>query len=101
MTARVAARELARASYILRVVLAKGAEKILAALAKDAGCTVISRGNGGGGETLILSPRGRLSDAVSVLRAKGVHSAVAAEPADYVFAEGNPLMKRLRAALKR
>lgn len=97
-TARVAARELARGSYLLRVSLARGAEKILALLCKEAGCTVISRN---GGETQILCPRERLSDAIGLLRAKGVESAIGAEAADYVFAEANPPMQRLRAALKR
>jgi ATP phosphoribosyltransferase len=100
LTARIAARELARGSYILRVALPGSSGKILKTLEKDAKATLVSRTNGAGGETLILCPRKTLSDAIDVLRANKVHSAVAAEPVDYVFAEGNPLMLQLRTALK-
>jgi ATP phosphoribosyltransferase len=97
-TARIAARELARGSYVVRVGLARSSNTILASLAKQAACTVISRD---GGETSILCPRERLSDAIGLLRAKGLENAVAVEAADYVFAEANPPMQRLTAALKR
>ena len=43
LTARIAARELARGSYVLKVALPRAPGKILAALAKEAGCTVLSR----------------------------------------------------------
>jgi ATP phosphoribosyltransferase len=98
LTARIAARELARGSYVLRVVLPRGADKLLASLTKGAGCAVVSRQ---GSETQILCPRDRLSDAVGLLREKGVKSAIGAEAPDYVFAEANPPMQRLIAALKR
>jgi ATP phosphoribosyltransferase len=97
LTARIAARELARGSYVLRVRLSKGAEKTLTSLSKEAGCTIIPSGRG---EALILCPRERLSDAIGLLRAKGSKSVIAAEAADYVFAEANPPMQRLSAALK-
>jgi ATP phosphoribosyltransferase len=97
LTARIAARELARNSYALRFTLPKGGDAIVAALAKTAGCLPISRS---GGETVLLCPRDRLSDAVAYLRSKRVESPIAAEPADYVFANGNTIMQRLRAALR-
>jgi ATP phosphoribosyltransferase len=96
LTSRVAARELARHSYVLRVTLPKKGEAILAALAKSANCSVLTRA---GEEISILCPRDKLSDAMALLRGKGVANAVAAAPADYVFTGGDPLMTRLRAAL--
>jgi ATP phosphoribosyltransferase len=98
LTARIAARELARGSYVLRLALAKGGDRILGSLSKDAGCTVV---RGAAGEVLILCPRERLSDAVGLLREKGLKSVITAEAADYVFTEANPPMQRLTAALKR
>jgi ATP phosphoribosyltransferase len=98
LTARIAARELARSSYILRVVLPKKGGAILAGLAKSAGCTVLTHARE---ETTILAPREKLSDAMEFLRSKGVANVVAAAPADYVFTGGDPLIKRLRSALKR
>ena len=100
LTARIAARELARNSYLLRAQIGRGHDKILAALSK-VGCTLLSRPAGPTGNHVILCRRERLSDALNALRASGVKGAVAAEPVDYVFGEVNPLMHRLRAALKR
>lgn len=98
LTARIAARELARNSYVLRFALPRGGEAILASLTKTAGCKVLSKS---GGDVTMLCPRDRLSDAVAYLRGKRVESPLAAEPTDYVFSNGNPLMQALRAALKR
>lgn len=99
LTVRIAARELARNSYLLRAQLGHGRDKILAALTK-AGCTPLSKPADGGGNHVILCRRENLSDAVNALRESGVKGAVAAEPVDYVFGEINPLMQRLKAALK-
>ena len=100
LTARIAARELARNSYLLRAQIGRGRDKILAVLTK-VGCTLLSRPAGPTGNHVILCRRERLSDALAALRASGVKGAVAAEPVDYVFGEINPLMHNLRAALKR
>jgi ATP phosphoribosyltransferase len=100
LTARIAARELARNSYLLRAQIGRAQDKILVALSK-VGCTLLSRPAGPTGNHVILCRRERLSDALNALRASGVKGAVAAEPVDYVFGEVNPLMHRLRAALKR
>jgi len=99
---RVAARETARGSHVLRVRIEKKAQDVLAALAEGAGCTVLTRpakGNLAGGHA-ILCPRDRLMDAVAILRARGVAAPVTAQDADYVFADGNPVLGRLTAALK-
>ncbi len=98
LTARIAARELARNSYVLRFALPRGGEAILASLAKAAGCSVLSREGAG---ITMLCPRENLSVAVAHLREKRVVAPLAAEPADYVFSNGNPLMQALRTSLKR
>jgi ATP phosphoribosyltransferase len=106
LTARIAGRELARNSYLLRAQIGRGREKVLASLTK-LGCTLISSSGQvsssgrGTGNHVILCRRERLSDALNALRQSGVKGAVAAEPVDYVFGEVNPLMTALRAALKR
>jgi ATP phosphoribosyltransferase len=98
LTARIAARELARSSYVLRLALPRSRGNIVRALEKDCGCSALSRS---GAETVVLCPRSRLSEVVAVLRAKGFKAPVAAEHADYVFAEINRLTDRLKQALKR
>ena len=99
MTARIAARELARNSYLLRAAIGRGSDRLLAALAKF-DCSVLSQPAAKGGQHVILCRRDQLSDAVGALREHGVKGAVAAEPVDYVFGDVNPLMQRLRATLK-
>jgi len=98
LTARIAGRELARNSYLLRASIARGRDKVLTRLAK-LGCTLISVPKAAGNH-VILCRRERLSDALNALRECGVKGAVAAEPVDYVFGEINPLMQLLRAARK-
>ena len=100
LTLRIAARELARNSYLLRAEIGRGRAKILAALTK-VGATFLSRSDQGAGNHVILCRREILSDVLNALRASGVKGAVAAEPVDYVFGEVNPLMQQLRGALKR
>jgi ATP phosphoribosyltransferase len=100
LTARIAAREVARNSYLLRAQIVRERDKVLAGLSQ-VGCALISGSNQGVGNHVILCRRERLSDALNALRESGVKGAVAAEPVDYVFGEVNPLMQRLRAALKR
>jgi ATP phosphoribosyltransferase len=97
LTSRIAARELARRSYVLRAVLPKKNGAILSGLEKRAGCTLLMRGE----ETSILCPREKLSDAMEFLRGQSIANAVAASPADYVFTGSDPLIARLKAALKR
>jgi hypothetical protein len=99
LTARIAARELARNSYLLRAAIGGRSESVLAALAK-LGSSVLSKPAAKGGQHVILCRRDQLSDAVGILREHGVKGAVAAEPVDYVFGDVNPLMQRLKATLK-
>ena len=101
LTARIAARELARSSYVLRAQLPKKAKKIIAALEKKTDCAVLTHADGKKGGSTILCPRDRLSDAVAFFRAEGLDAPVAVEPAEYVYARANPLMQRLTAALRR
>ena len=97
LTSRIAARELARNSYLLRARIGGRGEAIVAGLAK-LGCSVLSQPASKNGSHVILCRRERLSDAVAHLREHGVQGSVAAEPVDYVFGEVNPLMQRLQAA---
>jgi ATP phosphoribosyltransferase len=100
LTTRIAGRELARNSYLLRANIGKGSGKTIAAASK-LGCTLLSQPVKSGGNHVILCRRERLSDALEVLRKNGVKGAVAAEPVDYVFNESNPLIENLRGRLKR
>ena len=99
LTARIAARELARNSYVLRLALGRGGKAVLEMLSKETGCTVLIRGQGKA-ETTILCPREKLSEVVALLRAKRIGAPLAAELADYVFANGNLLIHRLQRALQ-
>ena len=101
LTARIAARELARRSYVLRVSLAKKATGTLRALEADFGCSELAGNGGDARERLIVCPRDRLSDAMEFMRGKGVDASVVAEHADYIFNQANPLMRQLRTAIKR
>jgi len=98
LTARIAARELARNSYLLRAHLPRNAKALMAELA-PLGCSVLSPARAKDGQHTILCRRENLSGAVAALRAKGVKGALAAEPVDYVFGEDNPLMQRLTARI--
>jgi len=99
LTARIAARELARTSYVLRLPLSRKTEKLMRLLEREMGCSALSRD--GRSEQTLLCPRERLSDAIEVLRANAVEASVAAERADYIFGEANAVMARLGDALKR
>jgi ATP phosphoribosyltransferase len=99
LTARIAARELARNSYLLRAAIGRRADQVLKELAKFGG-TLLSQPATKDGQHVILCRRERLSDAVASLRQHGVKGSVAAEPVDYVFSDVNPLMQRLRTALR-
>ena len=99
---RIAARELARDSHILRVRIENGSDATVKEL--DAlGCSLLSRPAQGNrvGEHAILVPRAKLMDALQALRARGVAGAATVHEADYAFVESVPLMDKLRTALKR
>ena len=97
LTARIAARELARSTYQLRVALPRSGAKIVQALKQDYGCSPLLQN---GAEHVLLCPRNRLSEAVGFLRGKGIDASAVADRADYMFAEVNQLGNRLRQALK-
>src|SRR5438105_10679222 len=93
--ARIAARELARASYILRATMPSSGA--LPAALDVGGFSVIREG----GAAAVLCRREDLPRAVGLLREHGAKGAIAAERVDYVFAESNPPFARLTAALTR
>jgi len=97
LTARIAARELARNSHILRARIEDNrALDSLGVL----GCTVMARPpKGAAGEYAILCPRPRLMEAIAVLRAHGEGAATVHE-LEYAFADSNPILERLTAALR-
>ena len=97
LLARLAARERAKASHILRVRIANKADAITRRLEKDAGTTVLSRSTAG--DYSLLCPRDRLMDAVASLRAQGCKSGVTVEDVQYVFEEDNAIFARLEKAL--
>ena len=103
LTTRIAARELARGSHILRLRIEAASDEMLAELARDADCTLLSRPAQGNrtGEHAILCPREKLMTALEALRRRGVHNAVTVHEADYAFIEGNPMLQKLKAALAR
>jgi ATP phosphoribosyltransferase len=96
---RLGARERAKTSQLLRVRLDKDADKILAALAKAADASVLSRPTDAGGEYSILCPRPKLMDAIAALRAAGSDAPATTQDADYVFDTANPLYASLASAL--
>jgi ATP phosphoribosyltransferase len=97
---RLAARERAKASHVLRMRLGRDAAAILAALEKTVGAAVLSRpASGAEGEYAVLCPRPRLMEAIAALRGHAADSAVTAQNVDYVFEGGNGLYDRLLQAL--
>jgi ATP phosphoribosyltransferase len=96
---RLGARERAKTSQLLRVRLDKDADKILAAVAKAADASVLSRPTDAGGEYSILCPRPKLMDAIAALRAAGSEAPATTQDAHYVFDTANPLFASLASAL--
>jgi ATP phosphoribosyltransferase len=99
LLARLHARDRAKTSQILRVRLDGGVENILAALARDADATVLSRPSESSGEFSLLTPRVKLMDAINALRAAGCNAPATTHDADYVFDTANPLYAALERAL--
>jgi ATP phosphoribosyltransferase len=93
LLARLAARERAKTSLILRTRLGAKPNKALEAVAKI-GVTVLSRHSKGniGGEFSLLCPRANLTDAITLLRRNGAAGAVTAQTVDYVFETEDPLV---------
>ncbi len=99
LLARLGARDRAKTSQILRVRIDTNADAILAALAKDADASVLSRPTDSSGEYSLLCPRPKLMDAIALLRAQGCAAPATTQDADYVFDTANPLYAALSAAL--
>lgn len=95
--ARIAARELARNSYLLRGSFSPTDGRLRARFAQAGFCVIEGRD----GAPLLLCRREELSRAVALLRTHGVRGAVAAERVDYVFDETNPPLARLLAAVEK
>ena len=101
LLARLGARETARTSQVLRVRLGANAQRLIDALARDTGASVLSRPADADGEYTILCPRARLSEATASLRKNGCKASIAVQDIDYVFDTGNPLFASLEQALNR
>jgi len=94
LLSRLAARERAKASLVLRARLDGKPDVLLAKLTKKTGASVLSRPAAGntGGEFSLLCPRAELMTAMTLLRANGCDGAVTAQDADYVFVKDDPLV---------
>ncbi len=101
LLSRLAARECAKASQVLRVRLDGNPDAILAAVAEAVSASVLSRPAAGnvGGEYSLLVPRGSLMEAVGILRAGGCGEAVTAQDVDYVFETADPMLADFLAAI--
>ncbi len=94
LLSRIAARERAKASQVIRVRLVGKPEPVLAALSST-GTTVLSHSDD---HYSLICPRGKLMDAITVLNACDA-GAAAVEDADYLFEPENALFTKLKAAL--
>ncbi len=103
LLSRLAARERAKASLVLRARLGARPQPVLNRLSAELGASVLSQPDDGGahGECAILCPRSALMSAIAILRAGGCLGAVTAEDADYVFELNDPLIGTFDAILPR
>ena len=101
LLARLAARERAKTSLVLRARLNGKPDGVLDAAAKI-GVAVLSRpakGNGFG-EYSLLCPREKLTDAITTLRRGGAGGSVTAQAVDYVFETEDPLVQAFEKLVK-
>ncbi|HEY1629874.1 MAG TPA: ATP phosphoribosyltransferase [Rhizomicrobium sp.] len=98
LLARLAARERAKAALVLRARLAAKPDTVLAAVAK-LGVSVLSRPASAGSEYALLCPRGKLTEAITLLRRGGADGAVTAQTVDYVFETEDPLVAEFESLL--
>ncbi|HEY5046388.1 MAG TPA: ATP phosphoribosyltransferase [Rhizomicrobium sp.] len=98
---RLAARERARRSLVLRARLGARSEAVLDRLEGQLDASILSRPDHGSahGECAILCPRSALMSAIAILREEGCLGAVTAEDADYVFEPNDPLIATFDAIL--
>ncbi len=101
LLARLAARERAKASFVLRARLGGKPDAALAACAK-AGVSVLSRPAKGnpGGEYSLLCPHAALTPAITLLRKHGAAGSVTAQTVDYVFETEEPLIAAFEKLMK-
>jgi ATP phosphoribosyltransferase len=97
LLARLAARERATSSLILRARLDAPAAA-LSALA-EIGVSLLSQPESAAGEHALLCPRPQLMEATAILRRHGAPGAVTAQTADYIFATDDPLVTAFEATL--
>jgi ATP phosphoribosyltransferase len=101
LLARLAARERAKTSLVLRARLNGKPDAALDAVAKS-GVSVLSRpakGNAAG-EYSLLCPRDRLTDVITTLRRRGAAGSVTAQTVDYVFETEEPLIATFEKLIK-
>ncbi len=92
LLSRLAARERAKASLVLRARLDGNPDKTLKIVTDKIGASVLSRpaaGNAGGEYSLVV-PRNALMEAIALLRASGCAEGVTAQEVDYVFETADP-----------
>jgi ATP phosphoribosyltransferase len=99
LLARLAARERAKASFVLRVRLGAKPDAALSATARI-GVGVLSRPGNAGGEYSLLCPRARLAEAITILRRRGAGGSVTAQTVDYVFETEDPLVAEFEKVVK-
>jgi ATP phosphoribosyltransferase len=97
---RLAARQLGKNSYVIRVRVDKTAEKALTKLEATLGVRVLSPLASEGAEDVsLLVPQNNLNAATSGLRALGVRGAITTQTVDYVFLPDDPFIVALRRRL--
>jgi ATP phosphoribosyltransferase len=103
LLSRLAARERAKASLVLRARLGAGPAPVLERLSVELGVSVLSQPENASaqGECAILCPRSALMATIAILRESGCLGAVTAEDADYVFEPDDPLLETFDSVLRR
>jgi ATP phosphoribosyltransferase len=103
LLSRLAARERAKASLVLRARLGARPAPVLQKLSAELGVSVLSQPDNASaqGECAILCPRSALMGAIAVLRESGCLGAVTAEDAHYVFEPDDPLLETFDSVIPR
>jgi ATP phosphoribosyltransferase len=98
---RLAARERAKTSQVLRVRLDGNPDQTLEAVTKPLGASVLSRPAAGNisGEYSLLVPRGSLMEAIAILRGAGCGEGITAQDVDYVFETEDPMLAAFASAI--
>ena len=98
---RLAARQLGKRSYVIRVRMDPAVESALARFETQHGLRVLSRPANGNaaGEVSLLVPQSGLNAAIDALRASGAGGAISTQTVDYVFLPENPFFAALSRRL--